>query len=125
MNFDDLKAAWITELYKSYSALLLPSIDKQLSTAGLILDLNSLPTYPYPFKELFIRWLISINRQRVERGAPIIITKEIVLKCPIWKIVKCPLKRVKLTKERMFNKPIATVGSIGSKPTMGSINKRK
>jgi len=121
--FDDLKAAWITELYKSYKGILLPSVDKQLSHHGLILDLDSLPQAPIPFKELFIRWLISVNRDRINKGDSVIVTKEIVLQCPLWRIIKCPLKRLTLTKEGMFNKPGVTRGTIGTKGTIGSINK--
>jgi hypothetical protein len=121
--FNDLKELWITNLYKSYWAILLPSIEKQMTTSGLILDLDSLPNHPIPFKEFFIRWLISIQRDRIERGAGVIVTKEIVLACPLWKVVKCPLKRIKLTKEALFNRPTPSKKSIGTKGTQGSINK--
>jgi hypothetical protein len=127
--FEDLKAAWITEELSNYKAILLPSLDKQLSTSGLMLDLNSLPSIPVNFKELFIRWLILINKDRIEKKQSILITKEIVLKCPIWKVVKCPLKKITLTKESMFNAPKPTsgskktVGTIGSTLTVGRINK--
>jgi len=123
--FNDLKELWITNLYKSYWAILLPSIEKQMTTSGLVLDLDSLPTQPIPFKELFIRWLISIQRDRIEKGAGVIVTKEIVLACPLWKVVKCPLKRVKLTKEALFNRPTTSKKSIGSKPSVRSINCHK
>ena len=121
--FDDLKQAWITEIYKSYRGILLPSMSSQLSTQGLILDLDSLPLKPLPFKELFIRWVISVNKKRISKKESILITKEIVLQCPLWKIVKCPLKKMNLTKEGMFNKPKKSVGTFGTVPTFGSINK--
>jgi len=121
--FDELKEVWITDLYKSYKGILLPSIKKQLSMSSLFLDLNSLPTKPYPFKELFIRWLISINKQRISRNEHIIINKAIVLMCPLWRIVKCPLSKIQLTKEGMFNKPKVNIGTIGTKSTVGTINK--
>ena len=120
--FDELQAAWITEQYASYKAILLPSMTKQLSTAGLILDLDSLPTRPYPFKQLFIKWLISINKDRLEKGLPIFVNQVIVRTCPLWNIIKCPLKKITLTKEGVFNKPTKTVQTIGSKPTTRSIN---
>lgn len=123
MMFDELKEMWITDLYSEYKAILLPSVKSQLSTSGLILDLDSLPLQPFPFKELFIRWLISINKKRIKDGAGIIVTREIVLKCPLWRIVKCPLKKITMTKESMFNKPKGTTGTIGTKGTIGSINK--
>jgi hypothetical protein len=123
--FDELQEAWITEEYKSYRGILVPSLTKQLSTAGLILDLDSLPTKPYPFKELFIRWLISINKPRLMKKEPIIITQLIVMKCPLWRIVKCPLKRIDLTKEGVFNKPSVATTSFGPKGPVGSINSGK
>ena len=123
--FDELKSAWITELYKSYKGILIPSVSSQLSTQGFILDLDSLPIAPIPFKEFFIRWLVSVNKDRIENNQPIIITTGIVLACPIWKAIKCPLKRITLTKESMFNKPKPPKGLIGSKQSIGSFNRRK
>jgi len=126
MMFDELKQAWITELYLSYQGILLPSMKKQLHMHGLFLDLDSLPHQPFPFKELFIRWLISINKERISKGEPIFVNRQIVLACPLWKIVKCPLKKIKLTQESMFNRPtssIGSVGSIGPKSAVGSFNK--
>jgi len=123
--FDELQEAWITELYSSNRAILIPSMTKQLSTVGLILDLDTLPSKPYPFKELFIRWLISVNKPRLMKNEPIIITQSIIIKCPIWKIVKCPLKRITLTKEGTFNKPTVAVTSFGPNGTIGSINSGK
>lgn len=124
--FNDLKAAWITEVYKSYKAILIPSMSKQLSTVGVILDLDSLPTKPYPFKELFIRWLISINKERLANNQQVIINRAIILACPLWRIVKCPLRKMTLTKEGMFNRPTSSkgsIGSIGSVGPIGSINR--
>lgn len=121
--FDDLKAAWLIELYKTYKGVLLPSVNDQLSNKGLFLDLDSLPSSPVPFKELFIKWLISVNRSRIERGDGVIITKEVVLACPLWRMVKCPLRSIKLTKEGMFNKPRTTTKTIGTKGPVGSINR--
>jgi hypothetical protein len=120
--FEDLREKWITDAYLDYKAILVPSISKQLSTVGWILDLNSLPTKPFPFKELFIRWLISVNKLRIEKQQPIIITISIIKMCPIWNIVKCPLKKIKLTKEEMFNKPKSSVSTIGTKSSTRSIN---
>lgn len=120
--FEDLKAKWITDAYISQKAILIPSISKQLTTIGWILDLNSLPLKPLPFKELFIRWLIYINKIRIEKNQPIIITYSIIKMCPIWNIIKCPIKRITLTKEGVFNKPsISTVGTIGTKSTIKGI----
>lgn len=125
--FNELREEWITKSYNLQKGILIPSIEKQLSTVGWILDLNSLPTKPFQFKELFIRWLISINRQRIEKGLEIIVTYQIIRMCPLWNIVKCPIKRITLTKESLFNKPSigsnGTTGTIGTVGTIGSINK--
>jgi hypothetical protein len=125
MLFDDLKSDWITQMYLTYHALILPSVDKQLSMGGWMLDLGSLPTRPYPFRELFIRWLISINKDRIASGQPVIVTYSIILKCPLWKIVKCPIKRITKTKEGLFNKPTPSQSTIGTKGTKSTINSSK
>jgi hypothetical protein len=127
--FEELKSAWLTELYMSYKGILIPSMTSQLSKQGVYLDLDSLPLKPIPFKELFIRWLILINKDRILRNEGVFISKGIILNCPLWRAIKCPLKSIKLTKESMFNKPKAptgtsgTVGTIGTNKTIGSINK--
>ena len=126
--FNELKEAWITEMYKSYKGILLPSVDNQLSKNGLYLDLDSLPLEPIPFKELFIRWLISINKDRLARGQEIFVTRGIVLTCPLWRAIKCPLRSIKLTKEGMFNRPkvsTTSIGSIGSTGSVGSIGSKR
>jgi len=120
--FEELKEEWITKQYTSYKAILIPSMTKQLSISGLILDLDSLPTRPFPFKELFIRWLISINKERISQGLPVFVNQAIIRMCPLWNVIKCPLKKIKLTKEGMFNKPAKSVQTIGSKGPARSIN---
>ena len=125
--FEELKAAWILEAYKSYKGVLIPSISSQLSTQGYYLDLDSLPLKPLSFKDIFLRWLIFVNKARIQKGLEVVATRELVLQCPVWKLVKCPIKSLKLTKEGMFNKPsrttTSTVGTIGTVGTVGSINK--
>ena len=118
--FDELKVAWITEIYKSHKGILLPLVSSQLSNQGYFLDLDSLPIHPIPFKELFIRWLIAINKDRISNNQPVIVTYGIVLNCPLWRAIKCPIKKVSLTKESMFNKPTPPKGTIGTKKTIKS-----
>lgn len=117
--FNELNEIWITNSYMSLKGILIPSMKNQLSKSGLFLDLDSLPIKPYPFKELFIRWLISINKQRIQSGEQVIINMKIIMLCPLWKIIKCPIKKIELTKENMFNKPIPT----SKTKIQGSINK--
>lgn len=90
---------------------------------GMILDLDALPTKPPGIKEAVIRWLIAVNLTRLKGNEEPIITLKLVLQCPVWKIVRPPLKRLTLTKEKMFNKPGIT--TLGKKASMGSINKKR
>lgn len=96
---------------------------EQPDDKGLILDLDALPTKPPGIKEAVIKWLIAVNLTRLKGGEDPIITLKLVLKCPVWKIVRPPLKRLTLTKESMFNKPKVT--TLGKKAPVGSINKRR
>lgn len=121
--FEELQTEIITELYKEYKGIFLTSTTEQLTLAGYVLDLNSLPTHPIPFKELFIRWLISVNRQRIENGQGVFVSRELVLRCPLWRVIACPIKKLTLTQEQMFNRPHGSRGTIGSRPTR-SINRR-
>lgn len=108
--YKDLRGIFVHDLGKP---------DKQ----GLILDLDSLPAKPPGIKEAVIRWLIAVNLTRLKAGDEPIITLELVLKCPVWKIVRPPLKRLKLTKEKLFNQPVPK--TIGKKASPGSINKKR
>lgn len=90
---------------------------------GLILDLDSLPQKPPGLKDAIIKWLISANLSRLKNGEDPIITLQLVMRCPVWKIVHPPLKRITLTKEKMFNKP--TIKTVGKKQVLGSINKKR
>ena len=90
---------------------------------GLILDLSAIPEKPPGIKEAVVKWLIAVNLTRLKGGEEPIITLKLVLQCPVWKIVRPPLKRLTLTKEQMFNKP--TSKTIGKKASAGSINKKR
>jgi hypothetical protein len=78
---------------------------------------------PIPFKDIFIMWLIEINMPRIESGQPPIITYDLISRCPLWKIIRPPLKRLTMTREGLFSKT-KTPANIGKKSKMGSINKR-
>lgn len=93
--------------------------DKQ----GLILDLEALPVKPPGIKEAVIKWLIAVNLNRLKNKEDPIITLKLILQCPVWKIVHPPLKRLTLTKEKLFNQP--KVKTIGKKASIGSINKKR
>jgi len=93
-----------------------------LNTSGLFLDLNALPTTPHNLKEIFIKWLIQVNLQRIEQGLDPIVTPSLVAKCPLWAVVPPPFRNMQLTKTGMFNKP--EVKNVRQKPTPGLINKK-
>ena len=92
-------------------------------TQGLILDLDALPDKPPGIKEAVIRWLIAVNLNRLKNKEDPIVTLKLVLQCPVWKIVRPPLKRLTLTKEKLFNQP--KIKTIGKKANPGSINKKR
>lgn len=112
----------VENLYLSQRSIFIHNISKP-NMEGLFLDLNALPTKPEGLKEAVIKWLISVNLNRIQNEEPPIITLEVVLKCPIWKIVKPPITKIGLTKEKLFNKPLAN--SMTKSRSVGSINKRK
>lgn len=93
-----------------------------LNINGFYLDLNSLPTEPMNFKEIFIKWMIAVNIERLKAGVDPMFSLDVATRCPIWKVIKLPLRKIKLTKESMFNKPSIKSKSKKTKP--GSINKK-
>lgn len=93
----------------------------QSNTQGLFLDLNSLPTAPLDLKTAVIKWIINVNMPRLISNREPIVTLDLVLKCPVWKIIKPPLKKIDMTKDKMFNKP--KVKTTFQKKLPGMINK--
>ena len=91
-----------------------------LSKNGNFLDLTQIPK---DYKDAFIRWMIFINKPRIDKGLKPAMDIQLALKCPIWKLIKPPLVSIKLTKEEMFKsrKPIK---SIGTSPTLKNINSK-
>lgn len=112
----------VEKFYKEQRAIFVHDLEKP-DSKGLILDLDALPTKPAGLKEAVIRWLISVNLTRLRNDEEPLVTLSLVLKCPVWKIVNPPLKRITLTKEKMFNKP--KVKTLGQKASVGSINKKQ
>lgn len=117
-----LEPILVEHYYKDLRGVFVHDLGKA-EDRGMFLDLDSLPTKPTGIKEAVIKWLIAVNLSRLKNGDDPIITLQLVLKCPVWKIVPPPLKRIKLTKEQMFNKP--TVKTLGQKSKPGSINKKR
>lgn len=119
-----LEPMLVEHFYNKMKAIFVHDLGKP-NMQGMILDLDSLPQKPEGLKEAVIKWLISVNLTRIKNDEEPIVTLEVVLKCPVWKIVRPPLKRLNLTKEQMFNKPTASTKIIGKKSSMGSINKKR
>jgi hypothetical protein len=98
----------------------LPSINSSLKSI-LLIDLDQLPKTPINFAEVLIRWIISVNKPRIDKGLDIVITYQIIKQCPIWHVIDMPIKQMRMTQESI-NK------NKGPTPTrktmkMGSINK--
>ena len=109
----------LVEAYEKYSKILL--IDsKSLQIKNTFLDLSVLQK---PFRDAFIKWMIYVNKPRIAKGDKPIMTLEIALKCPIWKVVKPKFTRMALTKEQ-FGKMRTTTKTINSTPTIKTINTR-
>lgn len=89
---------------------------------GLILDLNYLPTAPVNFKDAVIKWLISVNLDRLRTGDEPILTLDLVLRCPVWKLVNPPLRKINMKQESLLNGP-KPPKIIGKSRSPGSINK--
>jgi hypothetical protein len=117
-----LEPMLVEHFYTDQRAIFVHDLGKP-DDRGLILDLDALPVKPPGIKEAVIRWLISVNLTRLRNGDEPIITLKLVLQCPVWKIVHPPLKRLTLTKEKLFNKP--KVVTLGKKTSVGSINKKR
>lgn len=112
----------LEQYYKQLSAVFITDA-MMASHAGMVLDLNSLPNDPIPFKEAFIKWLIEVNMPRLESGQQPVITYEVIMKCPLWRLVRPPLKRLEMTQEGLFSQP-KVHGLIGRRTKIGSINKK-
>lgn len=95
------------DLLKKNKALLIEGL-QDLGRRGIILDLEALPSEPYPLKTIFLAWLMSVNRERIANLQEPIVTYELVMRCPLWKVVPAPLRRVSLTTQGL-NVPVKTV----------------
>jgi hypothetical protein len=113
----------IAKAYETMRAVpILPITGKAL----IVLDLDSLPLKPFPFKEVFLRWALRLNEGRLLAGEEPIFPFELVRACPLWKAIPMPIKRLDMTKESMFNRPSNAPAVITAKKSIspGSINRR-
>lgn len=81
---------------------------------GLALDLNALPTRPFSFKEVFIRWALQANEQRIASGKEPLFTMGLVQACPLWKLIPPPFKSMRLDKESLLKQTGQTQPVIGT-----------
>jgi hypothetical protein len=116
-----LQDAFITEYLQKNRVLLVPKVDSSLKSI-LLINLQQLPRQPVNFAEILLRWLVFVNKSRLEKGEEMIITLELLKKCPIWKVIDMPIKALKLDKGSL-NKPR---GPVPTRKTskIGSINKK-
>ncbi len=95
-----------------------------LPVDGLLLDMTKLPTQPPGMKLALVKWIIKANEERIIKGDKAIITRELIAKCPIFKLTPIPFVGVAMTPEALFNTLGKPGAVIGRRPP-GSINKRK
>lgn len=111
----------LAEAYSKHkSQLLIPVV----GMTGLALDLNSLPTKPFSFKEVFLKWAMQANESRIAMGREPLFTLGLVKACPLWKLVPPPFITLGMDKETLLkqtgrNKPV-----IGT-PMQGALKRSK
>lgn len=112
---------FISDYLQKNRGIIVPSVSRSLNSI-LFINLQQLPRTPVNFPEILLRWIIFVNRKRIENNEEIIITYEIIKSCPIWKVIEMPIKNLSLTKESL-NK---SKGPVPSRKTnkIGSINKK-
>lgn len=119
----------IESYYTQLRGLFITEINKGDKLTGTFLDLNSLPSEPVNLKSIVIRWLIQANLPRINAGMDPIFPMSLIMRCPIWRFIRPPIRRIGLTPEEMFGKNIGAkkitkVGTIGAVKTIGSIGKQ-
>lgn len=71
----------------------------------LVLDLDNLPSKPIPFKEVFLRWMLQANENRMINDEEPIMSYELARMCPIWKLIKMPVKSLQMTRDKVLKPP--------------------
>lgn len=121
-NFNSLMIdKFINDYLQKNRGIIIPTVNKSLNSI-LFINLQQLPHQPINFAEILLRWIINVNRKRIEKDEEIIITYEIIKSCPIWDVIEMPIKNLKLTKESL-NKSVGTIPTRKTKK-IGSINKK-
>ena len=108
---------FVNDYLLQHTKVLIPFINHESMTIFGV-DLNVLPIEPVNLRSAFIKWLIKVNEPRLRSGQDLMITYEIVKRCPLWKITPMPFRALSLNR-RALNKPVGTIGSIASKSGYG------
>jgi hypothetical protein len=113
---------WIKDYVSKNKHIIVQSINAQLNNFFFI-DLTALPTKPVNYREVFVKWLIIVNRQRLSSGMELLCNYEVIKACPLWSVFPMPFKRATIESiGNTINKaPSKPSGSIGSKPTIKGI----
>jgi hypothetical protein len=109
----------VSQAYEQFKGIaILPMVGNNF----MILDLDALPREPIPFKEVIIRWLLECNEGRIRSGQEPIFTYALVLSCPLWKVIKPPLRPIGAHKSAVINNGSAVKNKLNSGPSISSIN---
>lgn len=93
----------LQEAYELYRGL--PILPLKTSMQLLVIDLDNLPVKPIPFKEVFIRWMLQANESRMINGEEPFMSYELAKMCPIWKLIKMPVRSVTMSRDRIMQAP--------------------
>lgn len=83
----------------------LPMIPLKTNMQLLVIDLDNLPTKPLPFKEVFIKWMLQANESRLINGEEPILSYELAKMCPLWKLIRMPIRSLTMSREKMIKPP--------------------
>ena len=113
--------AFISSYLQKNRVLIVPKVDSSLKSI-LLINLQQLPRQPVNFAEILLRWLVFVNKSRLEKGEELLVTFDLLKECPIWKVIDMPIKALKLDKGSL-NKPRGPVPTRKASK-IGSINKK-
>jgi hypothetical protein len=108
---------WIKDYASKNKTILLQNINAKLNSF-FFLDLSVLPTKPVNYREVFIKWLLIVNKPRLQRGEEILCNYEVIKVCPLWSVFPMPFKNstIESIGSTINKAPKKSAGSIGSKP---------
>ncbi len=99
----DPKQMSFEDFFKQNAVMFFPKVNTYMMTMGGVrMDL-----LPNTAKHILIRWIFEVNRRRLEGGLPLMVTYDIVKRCPLWQIIPMPYRNYKLT-----DKSLARIGQM-------------